>query len=69
MAVYDEPLYYEIAFSFVNVNEQVNLFEKFIGKYSKVKVKRVLDIACGPSLQLREMAKRGYEVIGLGFPL
>lgn len=65
MAVYKEPLYYEIAFSFVDAKKQVDLFEKFIEKYSKVKVKRVLDIACGPSLQLRELAKRGYEAVGL----
>lgn len=65
MAVYNEPLYYEIAFSFVDARKQVDLFEKFIKEYSKVKVKRVLDIACGPSLQLRELGKRNYEVVGL----
>lgn len=65
MAVYNEPLYYEIAFSFVDAKKQVDLFEQFIKEYSKVKVKRVLDIACGPSLQLRELAKRGYEAVGL----
>ena len=65
MAVYNEPYYYEIAFSFVDAKKQADLFEKFIKKYSKIKVKRVLDIACGPSLQLRELAKRGYESVGL----
>lgn len=65
MAVYNEPLYYEIAFSFVDAKKQADLFEKFIEKYSKVKVNRVLDIACGPSLQLRELAKRGYGAVGL----
>ncbi|MEM2956566.1 MAG: class I SAM-dependent methyltransferase [Candidatus Pacearchaeota archaeon] len=69
MAIYNEPLYYEIAFSFVNAKKQADLFEKFIEKYSKVKVKRVLDIACGPSLQLRELAKRGYEAVGLDLSL
>lgn len=65
MAVYNEPLYYEIAFSFVDAKKQADLFEKFIKKYSQVKAKRVLDIACGPSLQLRELAKRGYEAVGI----
>lgn len=65
MSVYDHPLYYEIAFGFVDIKKQVDLFEKFIKRYSKIKVRRVLDIACGPSLQLRELAKRGYEAIGL----
>jgi SAM-dependent methyltransferase len=65
MSVYSQPLYYEIAFSFIDVIKQVDLFEKFINQYSKTKVKRFLDIGCGPSLQLREIAKRSYEAIGL----
>lgn len=63
--VYGKPLYYEIAFSFIDAKKQVDLFERFIKKYSKIKVKRFLDIGCGPSLQLREIAKRGYEAVGL----
>lgn len=65
MEVYKEPLYYEIAFSFIDIKKQIDLFERFIEKYSKIKVKRFLDIGCGPSLQLREIAKRGYSVTGL----
>jgi ubiquinone/menaquinone biosynthesis C-methylase UbiE len=65
MSVYNQPLYYEIAFSFVDIKKQIDLFEEIIEKYSRVKVRRVFDIACGPSLQLRELAKRGYEAIGL----
>lgn len=53
--IYNQPKYYEIAFSFVDAKKQVELFERFIKKYSKVKVKKVLDIACGPALQLREI--------------
>jgi SAM-dependent methyltransferase len=65
MGIYDYPLYYEIAFSFINPKKQVDNFEKLIKKFSKTKVKRFLDIACGPGLQLREIARRGYEAIGL----
>jgi SAM-dependent methyltransferase len=65
MPVYDEPLYYEIAFGFVDVPKQIDLFEKFIQRYSNIPVRRVLDIGCGPSLQLRELARRGYEAVGL----
>jgi len=64
MMAYRRPLYYEIAFP-IDSKKQVNLFEKFIEKYSKRKVKRFLDICCGPSFQLREIAKRGYEAVGL----
>jgi SAM-dependent methyltransferase len=63
--VYRYPRYYEIAFSFVDPVKQVDLFEKFIRKYSHIEVKRFLDIGCGPGLQLREIARRGYEAVGL----
>jgi len=65
MDIYKHPRYYEIAFSFFDPKQQVDCFEEIIAKFSKVKVKRFLDIACGPSLQLREIAKRGYEAVGL----
>jgi len=65
MTPYSQPLYYEIAFSFFDVKKQCDLIEKFIRKYSTAPVKRCLDIACGPSLQLRELAGRGYHCIGL----
>lgn len=67
--IYKQPLYYDIAFSFIDAKKQVKLFEKFIKKYSKVKVKTVLDIGCGPALQLREFAKKGYKTIGLDISL
>lgn len=63
--IYRRPEYYEIAFSFVDQARQVRVFEKFIKKFSKRKVHRVLDIACGTALQLRELAKQGYEAYGL----
>jgi SAM-dependent methyltransferase len=65
MEVYRQPLYYEIAFGFIDPKEQVDNFEKLIKKFSKIEVNRFLDIACGPSLQLMEIARRGYEAIGL----
>lgn len=63
--IYSNPLYYEIAFSFFDVKKQVYTFELIIDKLSKIKVKCFLDVACGPSSQLREIARRGYEAIGL----
>jgi SAM-dependent methyltransferase len=65
MPVYDRPLYYEIAFSFIDPVKQVDLFEEFIGRYSEIEVRRFLDLGCGPSLQLREIARRGYGAVGL----
>ena len=65
MTVYEQPQYYEIAFSFIDPKEQVDNFKRLIKKFSQIEVKKFLDIACGPSLQLREIAYRGYEAIGL----
>jgi SAM-dependent methyltransferase len=65
MEIYKQPLYYEIAFGFIDPKEQINNFERIIKKFSKTKVRRFLDIACGPSLQLREIARRGYEAVGV----
>jgi SAM-dependent methyltransferase len=65
MEIYKHPLYYEIAFSFLDPKKQVDSFEEIIAKFSKIKAKRFLDVACGPSLQLREIARRGYEAVGL----
>lgn len=65
MKVYSKPLYYEIAFDFVDIKKQIKLFEAFAKKYSKIPVKRIIDIGCGPSKQVRELAKQGYEAVGL----
>ena len=65
MKAYNQPFYYEIAFSFIDIKKQVDLFERFIRRYSKINVRRVLDLGCGPGLQLRELAERGYAGIGL----
>lgn len=65
MNVYKQPLYYEIAFSFIDPKQQVDYIEKIIRKFSKIRAIRFLDVACGPSLQLREIARRGYEAVGL----
>ena len=65
MSIYSESLYYEIAFSFINPAKQIDLFETLITKYSKVKPASFLDIGCGPSPQLLELAKRGYECTGI----
>ncbi len=65
MSVYDQPLYYEIAFSYQEVKKQVDFFEEVAKKYSNAPMKRFLDICCGHSPQLRELARRGYEAVGL----
>lgn len=63
--IYRHAEYYEIAFGFVNPRTSVDTLEAFIREHSKIEVRTVLDICCGPALQLREFARRGYQAIGL----
>jgi SAM-dependent methyltransferase len=62
---YRQPLYYEIAFSFFDVPKQADLIERFVRLHGRREVRTILDVACGPSLQLREFARRGYRCVGL----
>lgn len=65
MSLYENPFYYDIAFSFRDVRKEVDFFEQCINKFSKIKVKKVLEIGCGPSPYLIELGKRGYSFTGL----
>ena len=65
LKLYKQPLYYEIALGFIDPKKQVDDFERLIKRFSRIKAKRFLDIACGTSLQLREIVKRGYGAVGL----
>lgn len=63
--VYQHPLYYEIAYGFIDPAVSVELMQEFIENYSTAQVQSILEICCGPGLQLREFARRGYHGIGL----
>jgi len=63
--LYDNPFYYDVAFGFRDIKREVDFFELCIKKFSKIKVKRVLDIGCGPSPYMLELVKRGYSFTGL----
>jgi trans-aconitate methyltransferase len=47
------------------VLKEADRIEKFTLLHGRRKVRTILDIACGPSLQLREFARRGCACIGL----
>lgn len=64
-SIYDHPFYYELAFSFRKIKKEVDFLEECIKKFSKVKVKNVLEIGCGPSPYSLELARRGYHFTGL----
>ena len=64
-ALYDYPDYYELAFSFRDISQEVTCFEQLFERHAKVTVSRVLELACGPSPHLRDLCQRGYEYHGL----
>ena len=65
MDVYKHPLYFEIAFSFRDISQEVDFFEAAIKKFSRRKVRKVLELASGTSPYLEEWHKRGYQYLGL----
>ncbi len=65
MGVYKCPIYYDIAFSFRDIKKEVDFIEKCVRKFSKIKVKNILEIGCGNSPYLEELHKRGYKFTGL----
>lgn len=63
--LYDFPKYYEIAFSWRDISAEVDLFEECFKRHAGTPVKSVLELACGNSPHMTELAKRGYHYIGL----
>jgi len=63
--IYRYPKYYEIAFSFRDAVKDVDFFEAAIAKFSKVRVRSVLELASGLSPYLEEWHRRGYKYVGL----
>jgi len=63
--LYDNPFYYDVAFSFRDIKREVDFFQLCIKKFSRIKVKKVLEIGCGPSPYMLELTKRGYSFTGL----
>ena len=65
MSAYEEPYYYEVAFDFRNISKEVDFIEQCAKRFSKVAMKKILDIGCGPSPHMLELTKRGYDFTGL----
>jgi SAM-dependent methyltransferase len=63
--LYDNPKYYEIAFSFRDIPAEVNVFEECFRRFSQIPVKSVLELGCGNSPHMEELIKRGYQYSGL----
>ncbi len=63
--LYDHPQYYDIAFSFRDIEREVDFIVACIDRYSRIPVKRVFEIACGSAPHAGELTNRGYLYIGL----
>lgn len=63
--------YFAIAGVYDKLNKEIDyskwadFFEKCFERYSEAKPEIVLDLACGTGRMTREMAKRGYDMIGV----
>ena len=64
-SVYDEPRYYEIAFSYRDIAAEVDTFESCFERYAGLPVKSVLELGSGNSPHLEDLLKRGYAYTGL----
>jgi len=63
--LYDNPKYYEIAFSFRDIPAEVDVFEECSRHFSQIPVRSVLELGCGNSPHMEELIKRGYQYSGL----
>ncbi len=65
LQIYDRPRYYDMSLDKRGVKRQVDYFEAVARKYGRPGMRGFVDIACGTSPQLMELARRGYECAGL----
>lgn len=63
--LYDNPKYYEIAFSYRDIPYEVNILEECMKRYSLIPVSKVLELGSGNSPHMEELLKRGYQYYGL----
>lgn len=65
MSLYDFPRYYDLAFSFRDIPYEAQVFDECFRRFSKIRVKRVLELASGTSPHLEEWKKRRIEYVGV----
>lgn len=63
--IYDYPQYYEIAFSFRNIPSEAAFMQECMKRFSKIKSRRVFEVACGFAPHAEELVSRGYLYLGL----
>jgi SAM-dependent methyltransferase len=63
--LYDYPVYYETAFSFRDIRREADVFDECTKQYSKIPVRRVLELGAGTAPHIGEWARRGIEYVGI----
>ena len=63
--IYQLPRYYEIAFSFRDIPREVDVLEETARRFAEIPVKSFLELGCGNSPHMEELAGRGYDFIGI----
>lgn len=61
---YDHPHYFDLVFR-DETEDEVEFFERAFKKFTKRKVRRLLEPGCGSGRLVVAMAERGYDVTGL----
>ncbi|MFH1539038.1 MAG: methyltransferase domain-containing protein [bacterium] len=64
-SIYENPKYYEIAFSFRDIAAEVDVLEDCFKRFSRIPVKSVLELACGNCPHMKELISRGYRYSGI----
>lgn len=63
--LYDYPQYYEIAFSFRDINAEVSFLDACIKRFATTRTRDVFEIACGPAPHAGALTQLGYHYTGL----
>ncbi len=64
-SLYANPKYYEIAFSYRDIPQEVQVMTELICRYSLIQAKRVLEFGCGNSPHMEELLRLGYTYVGI----
>ncbi|RLE16270.1 MAG: hypothetical protein DRJ14_08805 [Acidobacteria bacterium] len=64
MSLYNYPEYYDVAFSYRDVDLECDFIEKKASLFGLCENSAMLDIACGTGSHLEQLLRRGYEVDG-----
>jgi SAM-dependent methyltransferase len=63
--LYDHPQYYEVAFSFRDIEAETDFMTTCLKRFSQIPVRRILEIGCGHAPHAGALTERGFGYVGL----